>query len=99
MTDLNNLEVENTPVTMAECRTIIGNISHQYPHITPNMIREVSFACINYIAMVRLEFGHDDLACDQMLNQQIMPRFKIVEDGKVNLIFKEIKDEQKTSIT
>lgn len=89
--NLEELEVKESVISMAECRTVIGNISHQYPHIAPNTIRDVSFACINYIVMVRLEYGEDDLGCDQMLNQQIMPRFKILDDGKINLIFKEVK--------
>ena len=86
--NLKNLdEVEDKTITVAESRQVIAGLIKQYPEEDIDILRQVSFACINYIYHIRMKFGEDDLCCHSMLVDGNMPAYSIIDDKEVELGF------------
>jgi len=91
MSDLSKLDKieEGALVTVAEARQVIAGMIKQYPVHNIDVLKEVSFACVNYIHYSREKFGKDDLACELMFEGK-MPDFKILSNGEIELIWNQI---------
>ena len=71
-------------ITMDEVRLIIAGLISQYPDDEMSTIKAVSFACVEYVYLARINDG-DDQNCTDMLDGK-MPSYSIL-DGVIELDF------------